>query len=896
MFVRFLFFTLLALALVAQSGFTPEIETERETPGTKEDPFARDRYEFEKLKDPKTGEIPYRIRAKELAFASTLPSRERLNQNAFKGLSTQAIDWQFRGPENLGGRTRALAVDVTDENVIIAGGVSGGMWRSEDAGKSWSRTSKLSDLKSVTCLVQDKRLGHTNVWYYGTGEARANSAGMKAEYYGDGLSKSTDGGKSWQQLESTVSNTPNRFDEFDYIMNVAVDPSNLLEDEVYCATTRAIYRSTDGGINWELVLGTQGGRGAYCEVMATETGVMYATIHSGSTAGGIYRSTDGKKWVKITPGSLGLDFERVVIAASPLDETQVYFLLSTPTGGMNGNTFYKYTYIKGDGSGEGGAWEDRTQFLPPQIETYYSYCMVLQVKEDDPEVVYLGGMDLYRSTDGFASTDNTVRIGGNDYPSHHADQHVLARVPGDADIFYSGNDGGIHRTDNINESTVSWMGRSHGYVTSQFYTVAVDHETIGSDVVIGGLQDNGTWSSLSGTRNWQNIWGADGGFAKIIDQGSTVFASWQQGVIYRLDRDKDGSVTSWTRIDPANAFSYDFINPFAVDPNDANKLYVAEGQNIWRTEEALSMENGTNGPARDGWDWLRAATGQQVTALSVSQRPADILYYGTRNGSIYRLDNASNAEPPAVNISSGKGLPGGYVSSISIDPTDAQKVLVAFSNYGIQSIAFTSDGGETWSIVAGNLEEKPDGTGVGPAVKWVATLPGKTSTIYFAGTTVGLFSTYKLDGANTVWMLEAESIIGNTVVDMIDIRHQDGFVGIATHGNGMYSAIVEPPGGPVSGVASKPATPSLSLSISPNPSNGLARIGFELNEYSPVEISITDMNGRVVFTQRENMPAGLNALRWSGLDQFNRPLPSGSYALVVRTPYAEEKRRIVRIK
>lgn len=887
-----LYSTLLFVALSGQHSFREARPVGLAAPGTESDPNARWRYEFEKLKDPRTGEIPPNIRARELAFARTLPSRDRQNV-AFKALASQNVDWQFRGPDNLGGRTRALGVDVSDPDVIIAGGVSGGMWRSEDKGETWSRTSKLSDLKSVTCLVQDTRDGHTNTWYYGTGEARANSAGLKTEYYGDGLSKSTDGGKSWFQLEATLSRTPHRFDDFDYIMSLATDRSNLAQDEIYAATTRSIYRSIDGGSKWDLVLG--GGQGGYCEVHATPRGVMYATIHSNSTSAGIYRSTDGVEWVNITPVELALHFERVVIASAPSDEDQVYLLLSTPGAGLNNNTFLKYTYIGGDGTGVNGMWEDRTAFLPAALQTYWSYCMTLAVNATNPNIVYLGGMDLYRSTNGFTSAAATNRIGGNDYPDHHADQHVLAPVPGKPNTYYSGSDGGVHRTDNINSSNVNWTDLNKGYVTSQFYTVAVDHETDGSDLVMGGLQDNGTWISLDQTTEWQNLWGADGGFSKIVDAGSTVFASWQQGVIYRLTRDGDGYVDGWTRIDPANAWNYEFINPFAVDPNDPNNLYVAEGSSIWRTTEALTIENGTNGPARSGWTKFTAAIDQQVTALSVSREPADILYYGTRNGSIYRLENASDPASKPVSISAGHSLPLGYTSSISIDPLNADRVIIAKSNYGVQSILYTSDAGKSWSYVGGNLEENPDGSGAGPGVKWVATLPAKSGTIYFAGTTTGLYSTEKLDGANTVWIQEAENVIGNTVVDMIDVRYTDGFVAVATHGNGVYSAKLDISGGPKGGATSS-ETPTLSLNVSPNPSSSFSRIGFELREFSPVEISIIDISGKVVFRHQEQLPSGAHAVRWNGLDQSNRALPSGAYTLHVRTPYADEKRKIVRVR
>jgi photosystem II stability/assembly factor-like uncharacterized protein len=886
------FALLLGLVLWSQAGFNPtedyrpgplEPRGEEEgkpSPGTKDNPMARYQWEFERLKSPRTGDIPKNIRARELAFARSLPSRESMI--ARKLSSTQSIDWQFRGPDNLGGRTRALAVDISNENVIIAGGVSGGMWRSEDKGATWTRTSAPSDLKSVTCLVQDTRPGKTNIWYYGTGEARANSAGFKTEYHGDGIYRSTDGGRSWKPLDATISRTPHLRDDLDYIMNLAVDPSNLGEDEIYAATTKTVYRSTDGGLNWEMVLGSPSGWNNYCEVAVSQSGVVYASIFASSTAGGIYRSTDGRNFEDINPKDFGIVWERVVIAIAPSDENQVYFYL---VANSNANHLLKYTHI------DGGIWEDRSPNLPADLQSYASYCMVLKVRPDNPNIIFIGGMDLYRSTNGFTSTTTTRKIGGHGYPTQHADQHVLAFVPGKPNTAYSGNDGGVYRTESLNSQSVQWTDCNQGYVTSQFYAVAVDKSAVGSDDLIGGLQDNGTWVSKRGTSNWQNVWGADGGYSGITDRGRMLYASYQNGVVHRLQRNDDGQIVGWTRIDPEMAFGYEFINPFAIDPNDPNYIYIAEDRNIWATTEATSIVNESDGPASNGWRGFPAAT-NRITALSVSREPADILYYGTSNGNLYILRDASDPSSERENISVGKQLPGGFVSSIAIDPQDANKVLVAYSNYEVISLVYTTNAGETWTPVAGNLEENPDGSGAGPGVKWAATLTNHLGTIHFVGTTTGLYSTTKLDGMNTIWVQEASDMIGNTVVDMIDIRPEDGFVAIATHGMGMYSAFV----GASNVEKGERVAESLSLNVTPNPSHEQTRISFNLKQQSPVTITIVDASGKLVYSESTTMPAGPQTLRWNGLDQFNRPLPSGAYTLLIRTPYAEDRRHIIRTK
>src|SRR6185312_7253467 len=159
------------------------------------------------------GKIPSGIRMREQAFARSLPTR---GVNAFKGSASQSESyvWQSYGPDNVGGRTRALAIDVTNENVLIAGAAMGGMWRSSDGGSSWSKTTLPGQLNDVTCAVQDVRPGKQHIWYAGTGELLStterrtsvvNGPRWRTTDIGDGIYKSVDRGKSWTVIPSTVS-------------------------------------------------------------------------------------------------------------------------------------------------------------------------------------------------------------------------------------------------------------------------------------------------------------------------------------------------------------------------------------------------------------------------------------------------------------------------------------------------------------------------------------------------------------------------------------------------------------------------------------------------------------------------------------------------------------------
>jgi hypothetical protein len=849
--------------------------------GTADDPQARDRYEWMRLHDPATGEIPAKIREDELAFAAKLPTQEALAGALAKSSGSAAIQattWSARGPRNVGGRTRALAIDVANANLLLAGGVSGGIWRSTNGGASWTKTTAPSDLHSVTCVAQDTRNAKTNIWYYGTGEWRGNSAsGGGGFYLGDGIFKSTNGGLSWALLPSTATNTPQTFDQmFDFVWNVAADPSNAASDEVYAATYGGINRSLDGGASWTPVLGSAANGADYTDVAITNSGAVYATLSSdGATTKGIRRSADGVTWANITPAGWPAAYRRIVIGIAPSNPNVVYFLAETPGSGLNGHSLWKYTYVSGDGTGAGGTWVNRSANLPAfgapagNFDSQGSYDLVVKVKPDNSEVVFIGGTNLYRSTDGFATTANTKWIGGYNssntgfslYPNHHPDQHAIAFSPASATTMFSGHDGGVSKTTNNLAAAVVWAAMNSGYMTSQFYTVAIDHATSGNNIIIGGTQDNGTWftNSTLATTPWLSLMGGDGAYSAIANGRTSYYGSFQNGVVYRLLVNDAGSYTQWTRVDPtraAGAASYLFINPFILDPNNSNLMYLAGGDRIWRNSDLTGIALLSNGTTSTNWMELTntAVAGAAVTALAVSKTPANRLYFGTNNGRVYRANSANAGNPALVDVWTGKGFPlNAYVSSIAVDPNNADRVLVVFSNYSVVSLFYTTNGGTSWTPVAGNLEQNPDGSGKGPSCRWAAILPTGGATVYFAGTSTGLYSTTNLNGAATVWALEGASTIGNVVVDMIDTRLSDRLVVAATHGQGVFSAnlpVIRPrlnvPTNLAAGIlknfiALKWQTPALN--------DSLTLLGFNIycSTKSPVQVTPQNRIGKVAF-------------------------------------------------
>lgn len=803
---------------IARTGDGPEMSKERV------------KWEWERLRDPATGLIPGDIRQKEIAFARTHPRRSTPFLLRAAGMAADN-QWVNRGPWNVGGRTRAVGLDVSGEDTILAGGVSGGMWRSTDRGESWRMVTRPDQLPSVTTIAQDTRPGKRHIWYFGSGELYGNSAsGGGAFWYGNGIFRSTDNGRSWTSLAETAGPSAS-FNARSNVWRVALNPTVEDEDHVYAAVYGRIIRSTDGGETWRDAVAPSfsGGSASYfTDVAVGADGAVYATLSTGGSRRGIYRSPDGTNWTEITPPDMPREYNRIVIGPSPSNPNVVYFLAETPGAGFLGQNFrgdsswhslWKYTWVSGNGAGAGGTWENRSANLPSfdwgggngDLYSQGGYDLHVKVKPDDENVVFIGGTNLYRSTDGFSSSANTSWIGGfkawdrdssviedYSYPNHHADQHDVIFSSVDPDVIYSASDGGVHRTDDCEADSVSWTSLNSGYLTTQFYTVAIDHGSPGDETIIGGLQDNGTWrtSSTDVRVPWIRTGSSDGAYCAISDGGEYLYVSKQLGRIYRVELDRQGEVTASARIDPAGVVGYRFINPLILDPDDSKIMYLPIGPRLYRNLDVTAIPTGSNQSTEIGWEEMTGAfidrAKAEITAIAAATGgPAARLYYGTNDGRLYRLDDRTAGDPASLvaeDITSQSFPTGAYLTSIAVDPVDPDRVVVAFSNYRIESVFMTADGGESWQSISGNLEENPGGSGNGPSVRTVAILHRGGGTYYLAGTSTGLYSTTRLDGANTVWMKEGAEVIGNVVVDMLDVRQSDGFVAVATHGNGIYSA------------------------------------------------------------------------------------------------------------
>lgn len=843
----------------------------------------RERYMNMLLADPKTGKIPQHSRAQELAFAKRLiqdqkdKSSDLLNDDS----------WSFAGPNNVGGRTRAIEVDIRNEQIIIAAGVSSGIFKSTDQGKTWKKTLRNNQLQSITCIIQDKRPGKEQNWYASTGEFHGNSSDLN----GDGIYQSTDGGESWNILPSTQSKTPQTWDAaFEYIYSIAMDYSNLQQDELYVATALGgILRSTDGGKSFRTVLGSLGNQSSlFTDISVTPTGIVYATMSQigggGATSKvkGIWRSVDGVKWTNITPNGFPEQYYRLAIGINPKDEHQVFFFGYTPNegkqsrnfrGDVEWNSLWQCRYLSGDGSGIGASWENRSKYLPNlgghfgDLITQSGYDLVVKVHPEDTNTLFIGGTNLYRSRSGFNDTLQTMWIGGykpgtatpyfETYPYQHPDQHGLLFLSSNPHRAICVNDGGVQITENCLEGNTVWKDCNTSYVTSQFYTIAIDHGDKKKKTIIGGLQDNGTYftNGVNPLTPWTMPLTYDGAFCAIADNASRYYMSAQLGRVVSMKLDDSGAILERGRIDPAGGKDYLFINPFILDPQNQNLMYLAGGNILWRNNDLASIPMNRWDSTSVNWDSLpatRLPDEEFITSISASVQPAHRVYYGTSKGNLYVIENAHVGNPVPKKIT-GSTFSTGTIQCIAIDPRDANSLIAVFSNYNVISLFHSSDAGDTWTSIGGNLEENPAGTGAGPSCRWAEIIPMSNGFKVYVGTSIGLFSTGALQGNATCWEQEGVNTIGNAVITMMDVRIEDGYMAIATHGAGVYT-------GSIHSVPEKVAAPTLLYpSQDTNSQTTMIRYSWNVSTgtvFSRLEVSEKPDFSQLTFT-RSMIPAGL---------------------------------------
>lgn len=871
---------------------------------------ARAEYFERMLRDPKTKEIPANIRRLELAHAATMPKRLH---GLSKSDAMPEFSWSEAGPIDVGGRTRALAVDVTNSNTIIAGGVTGGIWKSTDGGSTWSLKTDAADAAGITYIAQDPRPGNTNNWYATTGEfagASGSDRGFRAPFYGNGIYESNDNGESWTLLSSNDPDPTAFNNTFDYVTKIKVSPAT---GTIFIASNGfGLNRAPTSPTNVAAVL-----RGdifpLWTDFDIAPDGTLIAVISDGffdSTTNfepGVYRSTnDGVSWTNITP----IDFpdstpglspatpDRSVVAMAPSNPNVAYVL--TFTGNVsNANNAFDETeemmLFKMDIAA--GTSVNLSSNLPDfggqvgEVYTQRGFDQLIAVKPDDENFVVIGGINLFVSRDGFATKPTNASnawVGGystannlTQFNNHHADQHEVFFDPQNPNALWSAHDGGIsYVADVTTVGPFAWESKSNGYNTTQFFHVSLPADP-SNDRILGGTQDNGSpffsFDPSTGiTTNSSDVSSGDGSYS-FLGQNYAI-ASTQNGSMEAFSYTETGDLLLAGDITPAGANGQLFINPFVTDPISETIIYYTAGNSLWR-RNAGSISNNqwaqlASLQLTSAYDYTALATGDNgsSTTLYLGASGTDIL------PKIFRFDNAATSTSGAMDVSIPSGPSGSatdladaYVHDIAVHPDNPNELLVAMSNYNIVGLYHSSDAGASWTAVEGNLTGSTNVPG--PSVRSVGIVALNNATGYLVGTSTGFYSTTVLNGNSTSWQQEAATEMGNVIVENIAVRPADGRVALATHGRGIFVGMPLNPVSVEDEIVEQPALFELNQNY-PNPFNPSTSISFDLSTASRVTLKVFDVTGREVNTLLANevREKGAHQIDFSASD-----LPSGSY-------------------
>jgi photosystem II stability/assembly factor-like uncharacterized protein len=766
--------------------------------------------------------------------------------------------WASIGPDNVGGRMLAVAVDPTDVGRVWAGAASGGLWLSTVGGEgpnAWTRVETGFPSLSVSSIVIGP--ADPDVMYIGTGEISryvrplVGTPGARSSY-GLGVLKTTDGGLTWNTTGLTWT-----FDQTRAVL--AMKPAPGSNDTVWAATSEGVYKTADAGTNWTLVHPVL----MAMDIVVDPTNANVVYVSHGQIGvppdgvAGIYKTTDGgTNWTMLGGGLPATDFGRTSLTISANGQT-LYAGVASATGhnivGLyrttNGGT--TWTNMNSTNFTGGQAWYDN----------------VVAVSPVDNNLVIAAGLDVYRTTNGgsnlsqmafwWAGYGGVIPNGGDEGPSDyvHADQHAITFEPGNPQTVYIGCDGGVFKS---TDGGQTWDGKNGGLQTTQFYAGFADAPTF--PLALGGLQDNGTLL-YTGSPSWDKTFGGDGGWCAIDPTDEQTM--YEEYVYLNMYKTTDGGA-SWNEIHSLSSGSANFIAPFVLAESAPNVIYGG----------MLAVEKSTNG----GNSWFYPDgdsnwNGTQVATIGVSPTDANRVIAGTGNSGTtptmevrWTTDGGANWNTVAAGQ-----LPVRYPTDFHYDRNDADRIWATFSGYGTGHVYESTDAGATWTDRSANLPDIP--------VQSVALDEDHPGFVY-VGTDLG---TYQSTDGGASWQDFNSGMPIAMILDLV-VHGPTRTMRAATFGNGVWEVTMpEPQVTAAEIVAGTEAPADLRLGEgAPNPFRGSTSIEFAVGRPGHVRLTVHDAAGRRVRMLVDGpFEAGTAVASWDGRDEGGRRVAAGVYFLTL---------------
>jgi len=699
-----------------------------------------------------------------------------MTADTFSGLKFRLI-----GPAVASGRVMSIAVNPKNKFEYYVGVASGGVWKTVNDGTTWTPVFDGEGSYSIGWVTLDPN--DASVVWVGSGESNS----QRSVAYGDGIYRSIDGGKSWENLGLKKS---------EHIGRVVVDPRD--SKVVYVAAEgplwgpggdRGLYKTADGGKTWKAVLSISENTGVVDVALdPSNPDILYAaayqrrrhvfTLIDGGPESAIYKSTDaGATWNKLKSGLPTVDMGRIGLAVSPADPNVVYATIEAADG--KGGIFRS--------TDKGATWERRNE--SDQGAMYYA-----RVVPDPKNVdrIFVMSVFLRESLDGGKTLRHVNEV------NHHIDNHAIWIDPDDTQHWLMGSDGGMYETW---DDAKTWEFKAN-LPTVQFYDVAVDN-ALPFYNVCGGTQDNFSWCGPARTRNLNGIVNADwyvttggDGFRSQVDpeDPNTVYAESQYGVLARYDKPTGQELVLQPlegKGEPPLRWNWD--SPILVSPHSHTRLYFAANK-LFRSDDRgdtwkaisgdLTRQIDRNKLPVMGKVWGPDAVAKNqstsfygnIVALAESPKKEGLIYVGTDDGLIQvTSDGGANW----TKYEKFAGVPEmTYVSRLAASNHDANTVYAAFENHKNEDfkpyLLKSSDAGKTWTSIAGDLPEN------GPVLAFAEDTAN--ANLLFAGTEFGAF--FSINGGQH-WVQLKGGLPTIAVRDMV-IQAREGDLVIATFGRGFY--------------------------------------------------------------------------------------------------------------
>lgn len=590
-------------------------------------------------------------------------------------------------------------------------------------------------------------------------------------YYGRGLLKSTNGGVNWTQYR-------NGLPENTYFSRLVIKPGN--SNILFAALgTAGLYKSTDAGQNWSLAVS-----GRCDDIVFSPDGSRAFIIGSGT---GYRISTNGgNSFTSYSIFSLGLRSHITVCRSNPnvlyattYKDTNVYAYKSTNGG-------YNFSLLPNTFAGVKQAHYD-----------FYIY-----VNPYDENNVFIGLVDLWRTTNG----RDFVKITNTSAGPVHVDHHNLDFHPTDANTLIISNDGGVNLSTNRG---TNWINLNSSLNLTQFYRIAADPSN--SSHIIGGTQDNGVQRTM-GELKWNVVYGGDGGEVCFNPKEPQYILTENQSNAIR--RSTNGGITWASAVTGISGIGA-WIGPIIAHPDSNGIFYTARQQLFKTTNNAVT------------WTLYSSGLGGTVRELAISKSNPKTIY-ATINNLVYKSSDGGKTFAFLGNI-----LPNRIITSINIHPDSSETAIITYSGFGGGHIFKTSNGGQNWLDISGNLPDSPVNDGL-------IYYPGYPTSIYLAATDVGVFITN--DYGNT-WS-ELGAGLPNTVCIHLDYNLIAKKLRVATHGRGVWEFSGNIIG--IKKISSAIPVDNFLYQNYPNPFNNQTKIEFDIREKQFVRLSIYDVLGKEI--------------------------------------------------